>query len=190
MTMPNFLIIGANKAGTSSLWAYLKQHFSIYMSPIKEPMFFTTEGKVLDIDRPGNEIVLKGATNNIENYLSLFEGVSNEKAIGEASTAYLHNPVAAGRIKHYIPHAKLIALLRDPVERAYSNYLMYVRWGLETLDFAQAIKEEETRIRNNWPNGWHYVSLGFYYERLKRYFELFKQSQIKVYLYEEWNSEP
>ena len=149
MTMPNFLIIGANKAGTTSIYSYLKQHPQIYMSPVKEPMFFTLEGKNIDRTEVSRQITLKTAVNDIEDYQALFQGVSNEKAIGEASTAYLHCPWCAERIKQYIPDVKLIAILRDPIERAYSNYLMYVRWGLETLDFPEAVRQEETMGNRN-----------------------------------------
>jgi len=188
--MPNFLIIGANKAGTTAIHSYLKQHPQVYMSPVKEPMFFTLEGKKLDRTRPGHQITLKNGVNNIDDYQALFQGVSNEKAIGEASTAYLHRPWSADRIMRYIPNVKLIAILRDPVERAYSNYLMYVRWGLETLNFPQAVREEEIRISNNYPQGWHYVKLGFYYQPLMHFSGQFHQSQIKVYLYEDFVNSP
>jgi hypothetical protein len=184
--MPNFLIIGANKAGTTSLYHYLKQHPQIYMSPVKEPMFFKLMGKQLDTSKPGCEITLKYAVNNINDYSALFNDVSDEKAIGEASTAYLHNPYCAELIKKYIPDVKIIVVLRNPVERAYSNYLMYVRWGLETLDFEEAVREEEPRMRNDYPQGWQYIKLGFYYEPLKFYFDMFNRSQIKVFLYEDF----
>lgn len=189
MTMPNFLIIGANKAGTSSLYAYLNQHPEIYMSPVKEPMFFNFNDKKINTTRRYQKKILKDAVNNIEDYQALFQGVSSEKAIGEASTSYLHCSEAAEEIKKYIPDVKIIAILRDPVERAYSNYLMYFRWGVETIpDFALAVREEENRIRNNYPMGWYYTKLGFYYESLKHYLEVFAPNQFKIYLYEDWNN--
>lgn len=190
MTMPNFLIIGANKAGTTSLYRYLNQHPQVYMSPVKEPMFFTLDGNLPDRNEPSHQITLKEAVSNIEDYRALFQNVSDQRAIGEASTSYLHCPWSAENIKRYIPDVKLIAILRDPIQRAYSNYLMYVRWGLETLSFAQAVRKEENRIRNDYPMGWHYVRLGFYYEPLKHYFDLFDPAQIRVYLYEDWNIKP
>jgi hypothetical protein len=185
--MPNFLIIGAGKSGTTALYRYLKQHPQIYMSPVKEPNFFAFEGEKVDLRGPGDQKLINYySVNNIEAYRALFKGVLNETAIGEASPLYLYSPRVPERIRHYLPDAKLIAILRDPVERAYSSYLMHVREGWETLtDFAQALREEETRIHNNW--GWRrYVSTGFYYAQLKRYFNTFSQSQIKVYLYEDF----
>lgn len=191
MSMPNFLIIGAAKAGTTALYNYLKQHPQIYMSPEKEPKFFALEGEKLDFCGPGDrEKINRSSITDIEAYRTLFQGVSNETAIGEASPLYLYSPKAPERIRHYIPNAKLIAILRDPVERAYSGYMMHVGEGRETLtDFAQALQAEEMRIRNNW--GWgHYVSVGFYYAQLKRYFDTFNQDQIRVYLYEDLQANP
>ncbi|MBE9192590.1 sulfotransferase [Gloeocapsopsis crepidinum LEGE 06123] len=191
MTMPNFLVVGAAKAGTTALYYYLKQHPQIYMSPEKEPKFFALEGDKLDFRGPGDrENICKSAITDIETYRQLFQGVTNEIAIGEASPLYLYSPKAAERIKKYIPDAKLIAILRNPIERAYSGYIMHVREGRETAkDFAEALQEEETRIHSNW--GWgHYVNVGFYHTQLKRYLELFDQEQIRVYLYEDLKTDP
>ncbi len=187
MVIPNFLIIGAAKAGTTSLYAWLEQHPQIYMSPVKETNFFALEGEKLNF--PAGTIgkyYLSGCITNIEDYRKQFQGVTNETAIGEASPIYLYHLKAPERIQHYVPKVKLIAILRHPIERAYSNFLHNIGEGLEPLtDFAQALQEEESRIRNNWWWGFYYVSAGFYYVQLKRYFERFNPNQIKVYLYED-----
>jgi Sulfotransferase family len=186
--MPNFLVIGAQKAGTTSLYHYLKQHPEIYMSPLKEPHFFAVEGADPDFrgPLPRNPLTIT----DLETYRALFAGVSSETAIGEASPGYLGNPRAAGRIRHYIPEAKLIAILRNPVERAYSAYLHRVRDDREWLDFARALREEEARVRANLTPGWYYKRAGFYYSQLKRYYELFDREQIRVYLYEDLDADP
>lgn len=192
MTMPNFLIIGATKAGTTSLYHYVKQHPQIYMSPIKEPRFFALEGEKNPSFRGQNGKQQKWITiTNIEDYLALFKGVSNEIAIGEASTLYLYSSKAPERIRQYVPNMKLIAILRDPVERAYSHFLHFVRSCHEPFsDFLQAFQDEENRIQNDWGILWHYKQMGFYHVQLSRYFQIFDQSQIKIYLYEDWNSDP
>ena len=185
MTMPNFLIIGAAKAGTTALYHYLQQHPQIYMSPIKEPYFFAFEGEQINFQGPVDSN--KSYITDIKTYRALFEGVTNEIAIGEASPGYLYSSKATERIQHYIPDAKLIAILRDPIERAYSNFLNLIRQDLEPLpDFVQAMLAEEERINDNWSFRWHYRQRGFYFNQLKRYFELFDQSRIKIYLYEEF----
>ncbi|QIZ72968.1 sulfotransferase family protein [Oxynema aestuarii] len=192
MTMPNFLIIGAAKAGTTALYAYLKQHPEIYMSPVKEPNFFAFEGKQPDYIGPG---AAEAGTNhsivNLEDYQALFSGVSQEKAIGEASTMYLYIPETANRINHYIPDAKLIAILRNPIDRAYSHFLHLRRDGREWIgDFLEACQQEEDRINKHWSPAWHYKHVGLYYQQLQHYFEICDRKQIKVLLYEDWKQQP
>jgi hypothetical protein len=191
MKTPNFLVIGAMKAGTTALYYYLRQHPQIYMSPVKETSFFATEGKRLDFCGPGDEWWLHNAVTDLQAYFALFQGVTHERAIGEASPIYLYIPESSERIRHYLPETKLIAILRDPVERAYSNFLHLVRDGREPFtDFVQALQAEESRIHRNWGWGWHYLRKGFYYAQVKRYYDLFDQNQIRIYLYEDFNTSP
>ena len=191
MLMPNFLIIGAMKSGTTALYQYLSQHPQVYMSSVKEPNFFAFEGEQLDFRAPfDREGINRVSITDLRAYHSLFEGVAEEKAIGEASHWYLYNPKAPGRIRHHVPDAKLIAVLRDPAERAYSDFMHFVRDGHEPFtDFARALQEEETRRRAGWAMG-HYVARGFYHAQLKRYYDAFDGDQIRVYLYEDLNADP
>jgi hypothetical protein len=192
MTLPNFLIVGAAKAGTTSLYQYLKAHPQIYMSSVKEPRFFGLVGEKPNFKGVGDEKVNSTLITDPEIYQKLFQGVSREKAVGEASTWYLYSEKAPVQIQHYIPNAKLIAVLRNPVDRAYSNFLhQRYRSSEEPLaDFAQALEAEEFRIQNNWRPFWHYKNMGFYSVQLNRYFQLFPASQIKVYLYEDLTHHP
>jgi hypothetical protein len=192
MTMPNFLIIGAGKSGTTSLYHYLRQHPEIYMSPVKEPKFFAVEGKKLDFRGPNDdEHMNRKSITDVDAYRALFGGVTDEKAIGEASPLYLYSPEAAGRIKHYLPEVKLIAILRNPVDRAFSSYLHCIRDRGEPLDdFAQALQEEERRIENGWGPIWHYKNVGFYSAQLERYFDTFRRDQIKIFLYDDLKGDP
>lgn len=191
MTMPNFLIIGAAKSGTTALYEYLKQHPQIYMSWLKEPHFFAFEGKKPNFQGPGDqELYNYIIVGDVEDYCALFEGVSKEAAVGEASVNYLYLPRARDRIRHYVPEAKLIVVLRNPIERAYSSFLHMIRDGREPFnDFAEALQAEAERIQNNWAPIWHYKQAGFYYTQLKHYYEVFEREQIRVYLYEELNNE-
>jgi hypothetical protein len=134
--------------------------------------------------------MMSRAITDLEGYRALFAGVSGEKAIGEATVIYLHVPEAASRIKHYVPGAKLIAVLRNPVDRAYAAYLRKVRDGRERLGFSKALEAEEERIRNNWAPGWQYKRIGFYHAHLTRYYDLFGPEQIQVYLYEDLDEDP
>ena len=190
MPMPNFLVIGTAHAGTTSLFHYLKQHPQIYLSPVKEPRFFAFEGEAVDFRGPGDERFRKIVITDIKDYGALFEGVAQETAIGEISPVYLYSPKAPERIRHYVPGAKLIAILRDPIERAYSSFLGEIRAGREPLrDFAEALQNEGRRIRENWSYVWHYKQRGFYYSQLRRYLERFDRSQIKIVLYDDWEAD-
>jgi hypothetical protein len=189
--MPNFLIIGAAKAGTTSLYRYLEQHPQIYMSPVKEPKFFAFEGETPDYCGPGDRYANRFTITDLEAYQAQFQDTTNETAVGEASALYLYSPKAVERIQHRIPNTKLIAILRHPVDRAYSSFLHLIREEREPLnDFAQALAEEEVRIHNQWQFIWHYKTVGFYSVQLKRYFDTFSQSQIRVYLFEDLATKP
>ncbi len=192
--MPNFLIIGAAKAGTTALYFMLNQHPEIYMSPMKETNFFALEGKTLNFK--GLHGLPDGVNNisvtKIEDYQALFEFVPDRiKAIGEASPSYLYLPETPKRIKHHIPNPKLIVILRNPAERAYSAFVFKSWKGEEPfLDFAEALTQEDQRIKDNWTWGWHYKNMGFYYEQLSRYFNEFDRSQIMVCLHEDLQKRP
>jgi hypothetical protein len=193
MTMPNFFIIGAQKAGTTSLYHYLNQHPQIYMSPIKEPFFFDHEidsnGEVVQQEFRGHRQAPRFV--NLEEYRALFRGAKGETAIGEASPLYIYAPGTPERIKKHVPEARSIALLRNPADRAYSAFLYAVRIGVEPLtEFAQALREEKDRIRNNWHYVFHYRNRGLYHAQLKRYYEVFGRERIGVWLYEDLRDDP
>ena len=183
MPLPNFLIIGTTKGGTTSLYKYFRAHPEIYMSPVKEPRYFA-----FDHTNPDHLRLVPHSypITSMEQYLTLFDDVNGEKAIGEASPIYLNSPIAAARIKDCIPDVKLLVSLRNPVDRAYSHYLMYYREGHVKSPFVDAFRDlegAEKRCR-------HYVRTSFYYEKLKRYFDLFDRSQIKLILLEDLQKDP
>jgi hypothetical protein len=186
MTMPNFLIIGTAKAGTTSLHSYLNQHPEIYMSRNKEPRFFAFEDENLDPENP----IHKKTITNLKAYQSLFDNVKGEKAIGETSPAYLVEKKASARIKHYIPEAKIIAILRNPADRAYSHFLHLIKHNYEPChDFALALKNKDELRIGQWRPRHDYILFGFYYKNLKRYFDIFERNQIKIFLFEDLQSD-
>lgn len=188
MTLPNFLIIGAMKSGTTALYQYLEQHPQVYMSPVKEPNFFAFENERPDFRAPSDTApggINEQSVTDLDEYRTLFGGVSSERAVGEASHWYLYSPKAPERIQHHIPGARIIAVLRNPVERAYSDFLHSVRDGNETVtDFREALAREPERIHADWSMG-RYVDRGFYHAQLERYFNRFEPDRIRVYLYED-----
>jgi hypothetical protein len=195
MRMPNFLIIGAAKCGTDALYSYLAQHPQIYLSRSKEPNFFVVEGQAeIPYRGPGDREALRRCdmwVSTVEGYQALFAGVSTEKAVGEGSTWYLYDERAPERIHRHIPHAKLIAILRHPVDRAYSAFTMLLRDGRETIcDFSLALAAEDERVRSNWEPLWHYRRMGLYATQLKRYYDTFEAAHIRVVLYDDFSSRP
>lgn len=196
---PNFLIIGAAKSGTTAVWHYLKQHPEVYMPPTKHTRYFAFESEEPSFRGPPPPMRGPAAKNtsvpyaitDIDAYHALFDAVTSETAIGEASHSYLYQPLAARRIHDYAPEMKLIAILRNPAERAFSHYRQMVRDDREPItDFTQALAEEEARVRDLWWPDFHYARIGLYHEQLRRYFDLFGPDQIKVYLYEDLNASP
>lgn len=194
MSLPTFLIIGAAKAGTNALYHDLRQHPQIYMSPWKEPKFFAFESEA-DLgfraangkDAPVNASVILDQAD----YEELFDDASPaEIARGEASTHYLYVEKSPGRIKALIPEAKLIAVLRNPVDRAFSSYQHLVRDDLEPLDFGAALDAEPERIAEHYAYLYRYTDMGFYSEQLDRYEKTFPADQLCVLLYDDLRSDP
>ena len=113
MTLPNFLMIGAQKSGTSAIYAYLSQHPQVFTSENKEPGFFAFEGLQRSFAGPDDARAGRYIVRDLERYRRLFRTVGDRARAGEASSIYMYAPQAAERIRHYIPNAKLIAVLRD-----------------------------------------------------------------------------
>ncbi|NET55154.1 MAG: sulfotransferase domain-containing protein [Symploca sp. SIO2E6] len=179
MQLPTFLIIGIQKAGTTSIYEYLRQHPQVYMSPVKETNFLEKDWSKIPPDpRKKNRI------DTFEKYSQLFQAVTDELAIGEASPNYLfHYQSSVQLIQHYLPQAKMIAILRNPAERAYSDYLMHIREGInEDISLS-----EQITLRSN---SSFTLRKGFYYTPIKHYYETFGREQIKIYLYEDLCKNP
>jgi hypothetical protein len=190
MTMPNFLVIGAAKSGTTALHSYLTQHPQIFMSTQKELRFFPFENYELDFRGPGDDLDTARIVTNIDNYRGHFAAATDYPARGESSPIYLYYPQTADRIRHHIPEVKLIAILRHPADRAYSQFLMKIRDGRELLSFGEALAAEEKRIAEKWSHHWHYRQRGFYAAQLKPYFQHFGREQLRIYLYEDYVADP
>jgi Sulfotransferase domain len=191
MALPDFFVAGAPKAGSTALHAALAQHPSIYMSPVKEPKFFLTDGPPPAKGGPGDARTYREHVWRRADYEALFDAATAGQLRGESTPFYLYDRVAQARIQALLPDAKLIAILRDPIERAHSNWTHLWSAGLDPIDdFVGACAEEQKRIEAGWADFWHYTALGKYGEQLEHLYELFPREQVLVFRYRTMLEQP
>jgi len=190
--MPDFLVIGAPKAGTTALHATLAQHPGLFMSAVKEPKFFLTDGPPpARGGGPGDALTYREHVWRRPDYEALFNAAPPGALCGESTPLYLYDRAAMRRIRQALPAARLIVVVRDPVERAHSNWTHLWSAGLEPVgDFVRACGEEERRIAAGWASFWHYTGLGRYGEQLEYLFTLFPREQVLVLRYRLLVDEP
>ena len=204
--IPNFFLVGAPKAGTTSLYHYLDQHPDIYMSPIKEPNYFANEirpehfsddmlpaveADLRELQRylhgPMTEKRFGGIVTGWDDYLRLFQNVKGEKAIGEASVCYLWSKTAAANIQAKIPGAKILMILRDPVDRMFSQYLQMVTWGKVRVSFREYVEAalhcHDVKVRG--PS----LEFGLFADDIQRYLDRFPRQNVQIYLYEDYQTQ-
>lgn len=192
MKRPNFLVIGAAKSGTTALCDYFGQHPQIFLCHPKEPHFFAFEGETLNFQGPDDEFVMnRRAVTRWDDYLKLFQNAGDARALGDGSVSTLYYPNAIPRIQQHMPNGKLICILREPAERAYSAFMYMVSLVRETeSDFRKALDLEPQRIAANWHHIWHYRRMGMYHEQLSKYFAAFSREQLLVLLYDDFRANP
>jgi len=185
MTLPNFLIVGAVKSGTTSLYNYIRQHPQVCMPELKEPDFFVDEAP--------------RSVKTLEEYQSLFSGCSSAVAVGEASVKYLAAPEAPERIMRLLGKVRIIMVLRNPVDAAYSLWgMMHYEYGQEPLSFSEALQQEDRRMADpefrekcgNWPGNFFYFNRLKYYGQVRGYIDLFGPDYVRVLLFEDLVKDP
>jgi hypothetical protein len=185
--LPNFLIVGASRCGTTSLYHYLKEHPDVFMSRIKEPSFFLAQFNPVPEKGIGDD--KKKYYQDFDEYCRLFEKAGKSKAIGEASTENLyHSEKAIPYIQQYLGNPKIIISLRNPVERAFSAYTYLLSENREFLSFEEGLEQEEKRRRDGWRQIWFYQDAGFYFRRVKAYLENF--GDVKICLFDDLKKTP
>jgi hypothetical protein len=163
---PNFFIVGAVRAGTTSLYEYLRRVEGVYLSAVKEPRFFSS------IDEPPAYAPPRIRTE--AEYLKLFQKARSETAIGEASPQYLCDAQAPASIHAAAPHARIVMVLRDPVERAFSHYLLHRRMGVQSLPPERALKNDV------------YLRNGLYAAAVERYLGFFGPRCVKILIFDDF----
>jgi Sulfotransferase family len=191
VTLPDFFIIGVPKAGTTALHVALARHPQLFLSRVKEPKFFLCDGPPPRGGGPGDAKSLRERIWRREDYEALFADAPAGALRGESTPFYLHDPAAHRRIRDAVPHAKLIALLRDPIDRAHSNWAHLWSAGLEPQsDFVAACRLEQQRAEAGWAQFWRYLELGRYGEQLQRLYDVFPQDQVLVLRYRDLRTAP
>ncbi|MBA3646963.1 MAG: sulfotransferase [Chitinophagales bacterium] len=190
---PNLFIVGAAKAGTTTLHYALAKHPQVYMSEKKEPGYFAWPEESLSFINNGKLITQpRFLVNHLDDYLRLFENGKSKKIRGESSTTYLFfYQKTIANIKRIHPDAEqvnIVIALRNPVERAFSQYMHKLRDAAETLSFEEAIDLEEKRKDENWHFDYQYIQRGFYYNQVKAYLDNFRN--VKIYLNEDLRNQP
>lgn len=184
--LPTFIIIGAAKAGTTALYWYLADHPQVFMSAMKETNFFAygldARGQFLYGDPEHHQFPVR----SLPEYEKLFAEAGDADAVGEASPIYLECPQAANRIRELLPKTRLICSLRQPVDRAYSDYQMYLRSRGRALDPAHDLSAAAAWTR---PDS-HWMRIGRYHEQLVRYYNVFSRDQIRVFLFDDLKRSP
>lgn len=202
--VPNFFVVGAGKAGTTSLYSYLQQHPEIYLSPVKEPCYFASElraeymsrdfalhvkrqtrelPRYLDDNRPVKPF--GWVVSDWDDYLRLFQKVTCEKAIGEATASYLWSETSAANIQARIPGARIVMILRDPAERAFSQYMHHLAEGLTRYTFREQVEKCANSSSREVSILHPFLEVGLYHQQVKRYLDRFPRENIRIYWYED-----
>ena len=189
--LPDFLLIGAAKAGTTALFAALARHPCVYASQTKEPRFLAYADAVPSFKGPGGAKYASTIVTDAASYRSLFAGCPENARAGEASTDYLCSEAAPHVARRLVPQARIVAILRHPVERAYSQFLHLRQHGHEPVpDFEAAWMDESRRAAAGWRPSHLYQRRGFYGQQLTRWLGHFPREQLLILFYEDWCERP
>jgi len=188
-TLPNFFLAGAPKAGTTSLTRYLGQHPEIFVSAIKEPHFFASEIRAARFAAAEHRTAA-GIISERGAYEALFRDAGSAKAVGDASVCYLWSATAAANIAATIPQARILLVLRDPADRAFSQYVQgvakkYIHCDLRD-HISASLKETDGLFRITYP----FLQLGEYASQIRRFQQHFPAAQIHIRLYEDFQRDP
>ncbi len=184
MALPDFFVAGVPKAGTTALHSALARHPDLYMSAVKEPKFFLTDGPPPAEGGPGDVRTYHEHIWRRQDYEALFDPAPPGTLRGESTPFYLFSRDAQHRIARLIPDAKLIIVLRDPVERAHSNWTHMWSAGLDPCnDFLEACAHEDERIAAGWADFWRYTGLGTYGSQLQDLYKVFPRENVLIFRY-------
>jgi hypothetical protein len=191
VALPDFFVAGAPKAGTTALHAALAQHPALYLSAVKEPKFFLTDGPPPAQGGPGDVKTYREHVWRRPDYEALFDLAPPGTLRGESTPFYLYSQYAQRRIRELVPAARMIVILRDPVERAHSNWTHLWSAGLDPIDdFVAACAAEDQRMAAGWADFWRYKRLGLYGEQIEYLVSVFPREQVLIFRYRDLLERP
>jgi hypothetical protein len=188
--LPNFVVVGAAKCGTTSLFHYLKQHSDVFLPVQKELHYFAYDHLSRNTGGPGGARTLDFACATRQAYEAHYRHAGSQTAIGEVSPSYFYFPQVSERINLELDGPKIVVILRDPIQKAYSQYMHLVRDNRETLPFFEALMAEQDRTAAGWTAMWRYAESSLYSQRITKYLEVFGEDRIKILLFEELSKNP
>lgn len=191
MTLPNFLVVGGARSGSSAICTFLGRHPEVFVTPVKEPSFYVFKDNPPKFTGPGDEYLMRMVCTTQSDYEALFASAGAAKAIGEGSVYYLHYPETFETINVELPDVKTIAILRDPVERAFSAYSLMIREGRETEpSFAAALSKEAERTAAGWEPIWEYTGGSFLADRVQKLLDVFGPDRVMLVRFDEFENNP
>ena len=207
--LPNFFLAGTPKSGSTSLNRYLEQHPDIFMSPIKEPHYFADEVRIENfsplfrsraqpmikvlrdfLDGPMTTHCSAGPVSEWTDYCRLFRHAGTETAVGESSVCYLWSRTAVRNIEARLPGARYLVMLRNPVERAYSQYVHMLSFAESTISFREHVENSLRSTSKQFSEMYPFLQFGFYAEQLDRLFQLVPRGRVHICYHEDFSREP
>jgi len=202
----DFFLVGAAKSGTTAVSEWLAAHPSVYLAPIKETNYFSTDIEVNDFSPE----YVQNTFLDLDNYFAreelpqvhisfirreehmnrLYRDATSGAILGECSTSHLYSLAAARNIHAHNDQAKIVIILRNPIDRAFSHYLMARKYGFTALEFREAIRKDLQAKKKGWGISELYVDLGMYSRQIQRYQELFPPGHMHIIKYDELLQSP
>ena len=183
--LPNFIVVGAPKCGTTSLYHYLRQHPQIFLPARKELHYFSFRFMERLLAGPGDANILATSCRTFEDYAAYYAPASDATARGDISPSYFYFTDVCQEIRERLGNPKIIIMLRDPVQKAFSQYMHLIRDGRETLELNAALAEEPRRIELGYAAMWRYAESSLYTARTRRFMDEFGRDHVKVILFDD-----
>lgn len=185
MSLPSFFVVGAAKSGTTTVYHALRAHRDVYLPAVKEPHVYAALA-----DPPALAHLFADEDAARRRYAQLYADVDGQRAVGDMSTTSLVVPGTAALIAREVPDARIVAILRQPVDRAFSHHGHFRAAGAEDLDFLQAVRREEARQASGRPFTYRYMGWGRYAQQLRPYIDLLGRQRVLVHLYDDLCADP